>query len=130
MHAMIHGKKVPKDQAALSRAASVVRLGATMTGCRLTGDELLKNVDGWLEAKSVFDSEVLIRLVASLILAGGHVRRAMVACEPAISFLAESKKNSVSARSAQIAELVLTVIAATSVKSSQVIEEVVATSGA
>ena len=130
MHAMIHGKNVPKDQAALSRAASVVRLGATMTGCRLTGDELLKNVDGWLEAKSVFDSEVLIRLVASLILAGGHVRRAMVACEPAISFLAESKKNSISARSAQIAELVLTVIAATSVKSSQVIEEVVATSGA
>jgi hypothetical protein len=88
-HAVIHGKHIPKDQSALAKAGAVIHLSASLVGCRLCASEILKSLDGWLEARQVLDKEVLVRLVASVVLAGGYCRGSIQSNSGAILFLGE-----------------------------------------
>ena len=93
-HAVIHGKHIPKDANALARAGAVIHLASSLIGCKLCAAEILKSLDGWLEARHALDSDILMRLLASIVLAGGYCRGSIVANEEAVSLLNEMESNS------------------------------------
>ena len=123
VHATVHGKNVPKDPAALARAGAVIRLAASLVGCRLVGNEVLNSLDGWLEAREALDQDLLVRLVASVVLAGGHCRRAIAANEEAVALLIAMAKQSCMPGTAGLAGQALSTLSATSFKTMQAVAE-------
>jgi hypothetical protein len=72
-------------------AGMVTRLCASLTGCSKTGSEVLKNLDHWLHSE---DEQVMLRLVASVVLSGGHNRTAVATSSELVSFLVDRKEKS------------------------------------
>ena len=118
---MIHGNNVPKDQAALAKAAAVIRLCASLVGCKLTAAEVLTYIDGWIEASGAVESEVLLRVVSCAVLAGGHCRQAVVASELIMEFVMEQSRQDLVPSLAELAALTLEVLRATSFKNTQTV---------
>ena len=88
MHACnIHAKHIPKDSV---KSGMVIRFCSSLAGCRQMSSEVLKHIDGWVEAQSVFDPAVLVRAVASIVLSGGHNRTAVASSSDGlVAFLQE-----------------------------------------
>ena len=120
-HAVIHGNNVPKDQAALAKAVAVIRLCASLVGCKLTAAEVLTYIDGWIEASGAVESEVLLRVVSCAVLAGGHCRQAVVASELIMEFVMEQSRQDLVPSLAELAAQTLEVIRATSFKNTQTV---------
>ena len=70
LHATVHARMIPKSIESISRLGSVVRFASSLIGCKVCVSEVMEILDGWLEAISVIDKQLLTRVVGAMVVAG------------------------------------------------------------
>jgi hypothetical protein len=95
----------------MERSGIILRFCASLTGCRQAVPEILKLMEMWWSDRDRVDPRVIERLLASIVLAGGHSRRAILSNQQAMDFLV-SMENGKSLAAAKT----LDVLASTSVR--------------
>jgi hypothetical protein len=68
---------------AISRLGSVVRFVSGMIGCPFAGHQVMEILDGWVEAQTVIDHELLLRVIGAIVVtpSSSHLRTSLATTE-------------------------------------------------